>query len=656
MSFSFIIVPPGTFTATVGGQTPVDATIEGAASLSAGIAAIGPKGDKGDQGEQGIQGPQGIQGLKGDTGETGAKGDKGDTGDTGPAGPSGVIAATGPLAYDSFTQTVSIDSTSPSYGVLMASTMGLPTFASSPQITINTAGTNTILGRDSLYGKWLTGSEVADIIGLGTMAYTSVSDYMTAAGIAANYATIAAGVPIGGTTGQALVKSSNSDYDTTWTTLQLGDRYATTSTTSLTISTGSKTLTIGTGLAYTSQQSIIIAYNASNHMHGEVTSYNPGTGVLMVDVQQKTGSGTYASWTVNVGGISSIATWGQITGTLSNQTDLQSALDAKAALASPTFTGDPQAPTPATSDNDTSIATTAFSQSLVDSQRVDIQTFGGPTSSGTFTWTKPAGAKMVEVIMFGGGGGGAAGHNQPTSVSRWGGGAGAGGAKSIHRIPASELGSTVTVVVGAGGSGAAGRATNGIGADGITGTQSLFGNYRAHQGANGYNTTSSGVGGTAQSGSVYNAVATGNPYSGGGGNIGGGGAGGGNANGYLLSTGGGGGGGQAAGSNVSVNGGNAGSRTNGTPPAAYTVTLAGGAGGNWVMETPATNGSNQDVPLAGGTGGGGGWYRPGRNGGNGGNGGWPGGGGGGGGACESGFTSGSGGNGANGMVTVITYF
>jgi hypothetical protein len=38
----------------------------------------------------------------------------------------------------------------------------------------------------------------------------------------------------------------------------------------------------------------------------------------------------------------------------------QAALDLKAPLASPAFTGDPQAPTPATADNDTSIATTAF--------------------------------------------------------------------------------------------------------------------------------------------------------------------------------------------------------------------------------------------------------------------------------------------------------
>ena len=59
-------------------------------------------------------------------------------------------------------------------------------------------------------------------------------------------------------------------------------------------------------------------------------------------------------------GIEGAVSWGSINGTLSNQTDLGTALGLKADLASPTFTGDPKAPTPATSDNDTSIATTAY--------------------------------------------------------------------------------------------------------------------------------------------------------------------------------------------------------------------------------------------------------------------------------------------------------
>jgi hypothetical protein len=75
-------------------------------------------------------------------------------------------------------------------------------------------------------------------------------------------------------------------------------------------------------------------------MHGEVLTYNSGTGVLTVDIKNHTGSGTYTAWVVNVGGVTpatSVA-WGSITGTLSTQTDLQTALDLKAALESPTFT------------------------------------------------------------------------------------------------------------------------------------------------------------------------------------------------------------------------------------------------------------------------------------------------------------------------------
>lgn len=68
-------------------------------------------------------------------------------------------------------------------------------------------------------------------------------------------------------------------------------------------------------------------------------------------------------------------------GTLS-ATDVQAALveldTEKATIASPAFTGNPTAPTPATNDNDTSIATTAFVQTLVAQQP-----FGMLPSNGT---------------------------------------------------------------------------------------------------------------------------------------------------------------------------------------------------------------------------------------------------------------------------------
>jgi hypothetical protein len=118
-----------------------------------------------------------------------------------------------------------------------------------------------------------------------------------------------------------------------WDVVISGDRYLTTSTTSNTVSNGNKTFTIGTGLSYTPTQNITISYDASNHMHGEVLTYNSGTGVLTVDINHHTGSGTYTAWVVNVGGVTpatSVA-WGAITGTLSSQTDLQNALDLKLA-------------------------------------------------------------------------------------------------------------------------------------------------------------------------------------------------------------------------------------------------------------------------------------------------------------------------------------
>lgn len=110
-----------------------------------------------------------------------------------------------------------------------------------------------------------------------------------------------------------------------------GDRYLTTSTTSLTLENATITLTVGTSLSYTPTQSVTIAYDASNHMHGEVLTYNSATGVMTVDINHHTGTGTYTSWTVNVGGVapSASVTWGSVTGTLSSQTDLQSALDGK---------------------------------------------------------------------------------------------------------------------------------------------------------------------------------------------------------------------------------------------------------------------------------------------------------------------------------------
>jgi hypothetical protein len=85
-----------------------------------------------------------------------------------------------------------------------------------------------------------------------------------------------------------------------------GDRYATTSSTSLTIGHGTKTLTVGLGLAYTAAQSVVIANDPNNHIHGTVTSYNAATGALVVEEDKHTGAGTFTAWTVNLDGALSI--------------------------------------------------------------------------------------------------------------------------------------------------------------------------------------------------------------------------------------------------------------------------------------------------------------------------------------------------------------
>lgn len=80
----------------------------------------------------------------------------------------------------------------------------------------------------------------------------------------------------------------------------LSDRYKTSSTTSNTISNGSKTFTVDADLAYIPLQEVLIVFDTSNHMHARVTSYSGTT--LVVDVLQHTGSGTYTSWVINLDG------------------------------------------------------------------------------------------------------------------------------------------------------------------------------------------------------------------------------------------------------------------------------------------------------------------------------------------------------------------
>lgn len=93
--------------------------------------------------------------------------------------------------------------------------------------------------------------------------------------------------------------------------------------------------------------------------------------------------------------------WGNITGTIGNQTDLQTALALKAALAGPTFTGVPAAPTAAAGTSTTQIATTAFAFSVLTNAAV-VLTDGATIDLTAIKHTLTTASSRTFTISYGG--------------------------------------------------------------------------------------------------------------------------------------------------------------------------------------------------------------------------------------------------------------
>ena len=286
----------------------------------------GYTGSKGDTGDTGFTGSQGIQGF---TGSGGGGGASVTTSTSAPAGPSDgdlwwneeeaqlkiyyddgnsaqwVDATSGAQGNTGFTGSQGTLGYTGSQGAGFTGSAGATGFTGS-QGDIGYTGSRGDTGFTGSQGdqgtSGFTGSAstVAGPTGFtGSRGSTGFTGSKGDTGFTGSASTVAGPTGFTGSQGDTGFTGSQG---TTGFTGSKGDTYLTTSSTSLTIGTGSKSLTVGTGLAYSASQTVKIANDASNYMEGTVTSYNSGTGALVVSVDTTSGSGTFSSWTVNLAG------------------------------------------------------------------------------------------------------------------------------------------------------------------------------------------------------------------------------------------------------------------------------------------------------------------------------------------------------------------
>ncbi len=264
-----------------------------------------------------------------------------------------------------------------------------------------------------------------------------------------------------------------------------------TSTTSVLVGLGSKSLTIQTGKAYSVGQSVVIADTSApsnNWMFGQITSYNSGTGALVVYATQSAGSGTLTAWTISISASpsagSSVAMLRRaITGTdTALLTDAGGLIDITSGTFTLAFSAigtlgngwycyirnsgtgdvtlDPNASE--TIDGLTSFVMYPGEVRLVQCdgavlRSIVLTSFARTfTSSGTFT--TPPGYQVFEGLAWSGGSSG-----QKTSTTAAASAGGGGGGCFPFRLPASAMGASESIVIGSGGTAVTGTANGNVG-------------------------------------------------------------------------------------------------------------------------------------------------------------------------------------------------
>ena len=131
----------------------------------------------------------------------------------------------------------------------------------------------------------------------GNIGYTGSLGYTGSASTVGGYTGSQGDIGYSGSRGYS------GSQGTTGYTGSSGDKYQTVSTTSFTLGTsGNQTITVGTGLNFSTGQSISIAYDVNNIQYADVSSYTSGSGSLVFQKTAIKGSGTYAVWTINLDG------------------------------------------------------------------------------------------------------------------------------------------------------------------------------------------------------------------------------------------------------------------------------------------------------------------------------------------------------------------